>query len=347
MLTPPPLDHEASRLDATRRLNLLDSPLEERFERITRIAKRLLRVEIVAISLVDRDKQFFKSIHGLAVCETDRDVSFCGHAIHGMDVMVVPDARKDPRFADNPLVLGPPHIAAYAGAPIRSGDHAVGTICAIDSSPRAFTSDDVANLFDLARIAETELRCAASNAANASLLEQLDDAERRARVDPLTRVWNRDGVMDLLTETLRLRDDDRDHVAVLVIDLDDLKPINDQHGHAAGDEALRESARRMLTGLRGDDTLGRIGGDEFVAVITKCTGSYDVESIAQRLRDALTSLPVLVEGQPVRLSASVGGAVLPPGQTADADALIAAADDAMYHAKRHAAGITIDTIQPD
>jgi len=112
---------ESSRIATLRLLNILDTEPEERFDRLTRLAKRLFSVPIATVTLVDSNRQWFKSSVGLAVCETSRDISFCGHAILGDDILLVPDARDDKRFFDNPLVLGDPNIRFYAGCPLKVG----------------------------------------------------------------------------------------------------------------------------------------------------------------------------------------------------------------------------------
>lgn len=152
-----PVD-EADRLEALRELDLLDSPPEERFDRVTRMAQRLFDVPIVLVSLVDSDRQWFKSCIGLGVDETGREVSFCAHAILQDEVFVVEDTLADERFADNPLVVGDPHIRFYAGHPLSEpGGHRVGTLCLIDVRPRSFSTDDAATLRDLAAFVEREL----------------------------------------------------------------------------------------------------------------------------------------------------------------------------------------------
>lgn len=113
-----PVD-EAARLLALQRTNLLDTPAEKRFDRITRLAASVFKVPICLISLVDSDRQWFKSKVGLDACETGRDISFCGHAILHEDILIVSDATKDERFSSNPLVTHAPHIRFYAGAPLR------------------------------------------------------------------------------------------------------------------------------------------------------------------------------------------------------------------------------------
>ncbi|CAN5334883.1 hypothetical protein BH24PSE2_BH24PSE2_21050 [soil metagenome] len=156
--TSPILDNETGRLHALRRYRILDTPPTERFDRITRLAARLFDVPIALVSLVDEGRQWFKSRCGIEVEETSRDVSFCAHAILSRGVMVVPDAREDLRFADNPLVTGPPYVRFYAGAPlIDPAGFALGTLCLIDTRARRFPDDDAAALQDLAAIVIEQL----------------------------------------------------------------------------------------------------------------------------------------------------------------------------------------------
>lgn len=151
-------ENEPQRLLALRRLQVLDSPPEERFDRLTRLARHLLQVPIALISLVDSDRQWFKSRQGLTVSETPREVAFCAHAILTADTMVVPDALQDSRFADNPLVSGDPRVRFYAGQPLSAPDGSrVGTLCIIDHRPRQLTEPDLQALRDLGAIVEKEL----------------------------------------------------------------------------------------------------------------------------------------------------------------------------------------------
>ncbi len=159
MKTPEIPQDEKGRLEALRLLEILDTVAEERFDRITKLAALLLDVPICALSLVDAHRQWFKSIQGLDVTETSRDVSFCGHAILGSGLMVVENAAEDERFADNPLVAGDPGIRFYAGQPIRtSSGHRVGTLCVIDRKPRDLGEQHRETLAILAGIVESELR---------------------------------------------------------------------------------------------------------------------------------------------------------------------------------------------
>src|SRR6266567_4631974 len=152
-------DDEKERLKDLQRYAILDTPPEARFDRITALAARLFQVPVALISLVDEQRQWFKSRRGTELSETSRDISFCTHAIRSQDVMVVPDATRDPRFAASPLVTGESHVRFYAGAPLitPAGFH-VGTLCLTDTIPRApLTADEIANLADLAGMVVDEM----------------------------------------------------------------------------------------------------------------------------------------------------------------------------------------------
>lgn len=161
MRVPPTPSNEAERIAALRELGVLDTPPEERFDRITRLAMRLFQVPIALVSLVDVNRQWFKSCYGLSVSETGREVSFCGHTILEDAMLVIPDATQDVRFADNPLVAGPPNIRFYGGHVLRGPRrHKLGTLCLIDDKPRAFSDADGKTLADLAAMTERELNLA-------------------------------------------------------------------------------------------------------------------------------------------------------------------------------------------
>jgi GAF domain-containing protein len=152
----PITEHE--RLQALHELMLLDTGPEERFDRLTHFARQEFGVPIALLSLVDRERQWFKSHPGLGLCETSRDVSMCSHVVHAEAPVIVVDARKDVRFHDNPLVVGPPHIRFYAGLPLTlPNGHTVGTLCLIDTQPRRFDGLDLAILAGLRDMAVAEI----------------------------------------------------------------------------------------------------------------------------------------------------------------------------------------------
>ncbi len=151
-------DNEAARLAALYELLILDTPPEERFDKIAQFAASEFDVPIVLITLLDVERQWFKARVGTDVCETGRDIAFCSHAILSDAIMVVEDALQDPRFADNPLVTGAPHIRFYAGAPLElSSGLRLGTLCLIDRRPRTLDALDLGILGTLRDLAVMEL----------------------------------------------------------------------------------------------------------------------------------------------------------------------------------------------
>jgi GAF domain-containing protein len=158
-VTPAPIPaRDETRLQALRELLLLDTPPEARFDRIVQFAAAQFEMPIVLVTLVDRERQWFKASVGINVCETAREISFCGHAITEPELFIVTDARHDPRFADNPLVTGAPYLRFYAGAPLGlPNGEAVGTLCLIDVAPRGFDDVDRAMLSSLRSLVVEEL----------------------------------------------------------------------------------------------------------------------------------------------------------------------------------------------
>ncbi|HSC80601.1 MAG TPA: GAF domain-containing protein, partial [Chitinolyticbacter sp.] len=155
---PKPAD-EDRRLAILQQLELLDSPPEEAFDRITRLAARMLQVPIALVTLIDKDRQWFKSCHGLTELQTPLEASFCAHAILGRELMEVPDARADPLFHDNPVVTGAPGVRFYAGFPLVSLEGVcLGTLCVIDRAPRKLSAAERDTLVDLAGLAQKELQ---------------------------------------------------------------------------------------------------------------------------------------------------------------------------------------------
>ncbi len=161
MIEPDLPDNEDERLQALHALSVLDTPPEVRFDRLTRLVKSQFHVPIALVSLIDSNRQWFKSRQGLEPSETPRNISFCGHAILHEEIMHVQNALEDPRFFDNPLVTGDLSIRFYAGAPLHApGGSRIGTLCVIDNKPRDMTEDERLLLRDIADIVEQELALA-------------------------------------------------------------------------------------------------------------------------------------------------------------------------------------------
>ncbi len=334
MQAPPLTPDEPARLAALRATLQLETPVEERFEVITRIARRLLDVPIAAISLVDADYQWFKSINGLDVDSTSRDVSFCGHTILDDHVMVIPDAREDPRFADNPLVTGPPNIVFYAGCPVRSNcGQNIASVCVIDHKPRRLSDDDLACLRDLASMAQQQLELTVQQTVQMDLIQQLEAEKRKAMIDPLTRLWNRAGLDELLARQIAECQQAEEGIAVIVADLDRFKKVNDEHGHLVGDEVLREVARRLLAGARHCDCVGRFGGEEFLIVLGGCETHDLATRAARRLCERVHERPIQTEARDITVTASFGVHHVAAPVEVSSTQLIEKADAALYRAK--------------
>ncbi len=260
---------EQTRLEALRSVDVLDTLPDERFDRLTRMAKRMFGVPIALVSLVDENRQWFKSCIGLDASETSRDISFCGHAILGDGLFIIPNALEDKRFADNPLVLGDPNIRFYAGWPLTLNGHKLGTLCIIDQKPRSFEKEDVEALKDLASMVEHELA-----------------AVQLATLDELTNISNRRGFMVLAQHSLNLCARQKIPAALVFLDLDKFKPINDKYGHTEGDRVLITFASQMKSSLRDSDVFARLGGDEFVVLLSN-TSKQQAEQIMVKFNRSL------------------------------------------------------------
>jgi diguanylate cyclase (GGDEF)-like protein len=253
---------------------ILDSLPDERFDRLTALAAQHFDVPVALVSLVDANRQWFKSAVGMTQPETGREEAFCAHAILTPDqVMVVPDAPRDPRFADNPLVTGDTHIRFYAGAPIlATNGQPLGTLCVMDREPRDFDRADRQFLAQLAASASDLLDLHLSHLT-------LAEAETR---DPLTRLANRRQLETAMDAAMESAFAGRPF-ALLSIDLDGFRAINKQYGYEVGDHVLNQIGQRLSSSIRASDVPARIGGDEF-AIILSDPASHDIaRRVAQRL----------------------------------------------------------------
>ena len=447
MRLPPILVAEDARIAALAEYDLVDSAPAPAFAQIVALAARLFQVPTAFVSLLDRDRQVFHAKVGLSLCETDREVAFCSHTVAQTDVLVILDATLDPRFHDNPLVTGPPHIRFYAGIPLQApSGHAVGTLCLADTRPRnSFSDADRQILRQLADLTLDRLelrRLEVAQRASQSRFVQIastspdgivcadatghiafwndaaermfghsaaeavgqpidlivpermrgghggglhrvagggkprllgktvelparhkdgtefpielslsrweeqgraafgaivrDIRERRANedrlfrlahLDPLTELPNRAVLCERLTEIVTAGR----AVSVLMFDLDGFKEINDSHGHATGDAALKAMAARLLACVRPIDTVSRLGGDEFVVLMPDIGDPLRAAEVADTIIAAVAE-PFEHEGQTLRLGTSVGIAMA-PAHGDSADDLLSCADLALYQAK--------------
>lgn len=273
MLPAPIPEDEERRQSALRATHLLDSLPEERFDRITRLARRLFAVPMALVSLIDSRRQWFKSRQGVAATETPRAISFCGHAILTDAILVVEDAREDPRFADNPLVTGAPGVRFYAGCPLAASDGSrIATLCIMSDSPRHFSEEDRLLLRTLAAMVESEI-------ASLDL----------AITDPTTGLPNLRGFLEAGAFTLRSSQKPRRAVRLL------LMQIREPSGAAARSPLTRaesESARvadALMTLFPDADIVARLGPRMFAVLlceppVTGAGGASAGGDLTSRLR---------------------------------------------------------------
>lgn len=449
MRSAPHIFNEDARLAALAEYDLLGEDARVDLDDVVQLATALFDVPIVLISVIERERMHVKGKVGLEICEVDRSTSFCAHALDRQDILVVPDATLDVRFATNPFVVGEPGIRFYAGMPLRSPDgHAIGTLCIIDTRPRrGLTASEQDNLHTLAKLTLDKLemrRLAVAGAIGQSRFEHIastspdgiicaddhgritfwnasaerlfgfavdeavgssidiivpermrgghggglqrvagggkprlvgtiveldaarhdgsefpielslsmwrengnaafgaiirDISERRANeerlfslahLDSLTGLPNRGVLMRRIMECIATADE----AAILMIDLDGFKDVNDTLGHGAGDAVLREIGRRIAGCMRPIDTVARLGGDEFAVLMPAGPDRKEIGIEAECLLGHLAE-PIVLDDQVVHVSASIGISRY-PGDGRHAEDLLSAADLALYDAKAH------------
>ncbi|XOV86418.1 MAG: diguanylate cyclase [Pseudomonadota bacterium] len=326
-------ENEARRLAALQATGLLYTPAEERFDRITQLATQIFDVPVALVSLVAANVQWFKSAQGLAVSETPREISFCGHAIASNTALVVQDATADARFADNPLVLGDPGIRFYAGQPLSLDGENIGTLCVIDRRPRVFSEAEANTLASMARWVENEVKITSLYESQKELSAELDEVRRASLIDPLTMVWNRRGLAHMLATEVNRAQRKGTPVSVMLVDLDFFKEVNDTYGHPAGDLALKEAARILSAALRPQDVVCRYGGDEFLVLLGDCPEETAVavsERILMRVRDKVLKLD---DQRKFGINFSIGIATSDYVDDSTFDQLVEYADRAVYQSK--------------
>ena len=231
--------------------------------------------------------------------------------------MVVPDARRDPRFAENPLVRGEPHIVSYAGAPLRApGGLRIGSLCVIDTQPREFTPEDVEVLEDLAAVAEAEFESVLRRTREGDVPAPTPE-ERRRLIDSTTRLWNGEGVMRQAEASL-VRARESLHGAVLgVVQIDNLEAIHAERGSSGRDEALRVAARRVLGSAGEASVVGRLRGGRFIVLLNNISSAVEGGVRVASIGASVRRLKISAQGREVRLAASTGFCYIDRGRSID------------------------------
>ncbi|MBE9034916.1 sensor domain-containing diguanylate cyclase [aff. Roholtiella sp. LEGE 12411] len=330
-MQPAPLPkNEAERLKALEDYNVLDTLPEQAFDDLTALAAYICKTPIALISLIDTNRQWFKSKIGIEAIETPRKWAFCSHAIlKPNNILVVPNAIQDDRFADNPLVTGNPKIRFYAGAPlVTPNGFPIGTLCVIDIIPRHLTDKQLDGLHRLSRqaIAHMELIKEVRKRQQAEM-----EVRQLSLTDELTGLHNRRGFFVLAEQQLKLAHRMNMSCWVIFIDLDGLKQINDTLGHDMGDAMIVDAAQLLKRSFRNSDFVARLGGDEFIVFVA--SRFKDADSIQARLQTNISSFNQQ-QNRSYQLSMSMGIERYAPESNMSIEQLVTKADELMYAHKR-------------
>jgi diguanylate cyclase (GGDEF)-like protein len=308
------LTDEAGRVAALHRYEVMDTAPEAPFDRITKLVQMVLQVPVALVSLIENDRQQFKSCIGVEYGDTRRDESFCTHTIMSREAMNIPDATKDERFAENRWVTSGPGIRSYLGAPLMTPDgYNVGALCAIDMKPRDFSPEQVQMMTSFASLVVDEL-----------------ELRRISHTDHLTKAATRRGFMlEMEKQIARMKRSKRES-SVILLDVDHFKKVNDTYGHPAGDAVLRNLAERIKGILRTGDLLGRIGGEEF-GVLLPDADAKSAGMSAERIRRVVAETPLVKDPE---LSVTISLGVCALAEVASPEEWLAQADAGLYDAKR-------------
>lgn len=303
---------ERQRLEILHQYQILDTPREQAFDRISELAKLIFEVPVAYISLIDADRQWCKSAIGTDRLETPRDQAFCNETIRSEDVLVISDTMQDRRTASNPLVHGEPFVRFYAGAPLLSPERArLGSLCILDRSPRAFSEKQQKILATLASLVMDEMAL-----------------RRQTERDWLTGAVSR-GTFHTIASKVFFTE--KRTTGIISFDIDHFKQLNDRFGHSAGDRVLVEVVATCQSAIRDHDILSRVGGEEFTVLLPNVTVEM-VMIIAERLRLAIKELEFAFENEEIRISASFGVTLLTKEDTS-MDEVLRRVDRALYSSK--------------
>lgn len=329
----------SSRREAISHYRILDTAPEADFDNIANLAANIFGTQSAAISFIDDHRQWFKARCGLELAETPIATSFCAHAIEEATIFLVRDASLDPRFSRNPLVTGMPKLRFYAGMRILATDGTpIAALCVFDPEPRplGLTELERTALQALAAQVETILEL------RRMVQERQSQAEAQAELaQKMHHVANHDALTGLphrrlfnrrLAAAMRDARKNDTRVALLMVDVDHFKQINDSLGHDAGDALLCRFATRLLSVVRKSDTVARLGGDEFGVLLTNIDRDAEIKQVVSSLNSALHK-PITHRARMIDCRASIGLAIF-PDHAATSASLMKCADLALAEAKR-------------
>lgn len=312
--------HSPKRLNALRSINIMDTSAERRFDVITQITKSLFKTQLAGITFIDEQRTWTKSFQGADRVSIDNSDSFCVLAIESEEsVYTVSDLSEKPSLKNYPLAQAPYNIRFYAGAPFSDmHGNKLGTLCILDQSSRVLNKDEIEQLNNLSYLVGEVLR-----------------SIQTAIYDDLTQILNRRGFFDIGSREVELAKRGKQGVALIVIDLNKFKPVNDIYGHHVGDLYLKAFAKMLSESARDSDLICRLGGDEFAIMLI----NSDPEIFLTRLNQQ-TSSSLSIAGNLFTISHSYGlvdtAKLSYESDLAKADlhSLLARADEKMYQQKR-------------
>lgn len=322
--------NEEERLAALAGYGLLDTAADEDFDLLAEVAAELCAAPVAFISLVDARRVWHKAAVGSTALQSPREDSYCSLTVQYPEGLHIPDLAQDPRTAAMALTRGEGGFRMYAGANLVTSDgHRVGTLCVLDTRVRQLTPHQLGLLGRLARqvMALMELR-----QRDRDLAQALAAMQRLASEDGLTGLMNRRALLEALQREVERTRRLGSTLAVVMLDIDHFKHVNDEHGHAMGDAVLRGVAARLRSGIRAVDLAGRYGGEELCLVLPD-TDLAGATTVAESLRAAIAGEPYEDAGQRVQVTASFGVAANTGGRPLPVDELLRRADTALYEAK--------------
>ncbi|MBJ7311324.1 diguanylate cyclase [Rugamonas sp. CCM 8940] len=324
----PPADQ--FRVAALQRYQILDTPPCEDFSFLAELAARLCGMPYAAIALVDAERVWLKASHGLPLGSMPRQDSYCALTVLGEATTEIADLSEDYRTAHLPYTVAAPHMRMYSGVALTSPDgFHIGALCVMDSRPGAL---DEAQRRTLARLGRQVMALIELRANQRTLGGSLRELEQLALTDELTGLHNRRSLLQRLQFEVARAKRFRTPLSALMIDLDDLKGVNDRYGHAAGDMVLANVGRLLRESVRVIDIAGRYGGEELCVVLPN-TPREGARTLAETLRAKLEAQPHTAGAHTLPVTVSIGVGAFDHMGVADAESLLRQADEALRRAK--------------